>query len=301
MGRGGGYTFHIMLADAGMASFPELSGKLHPEQCAKLVALVTSDPATLAPVRTLKDELRQAGISFAADEFERLLLRSAAAIGELRIAELPVPESVRTRLREEFRFYTQPPGKESFDAGSYLFTTGCQVVSLRRFPAGPMDWEVSGFPRSWLLRVPKMDLPRVCLFLARRLGGFHPLFLIHVARRPKNRSLLIEKEVLRAYYRMVRSLELQPSVLGIMASAWFHDPVAAASEPHLACLSRPYLEEGGLITTAGPAAPDSGFLEHNIARKEQLESGKLIYRIGLALWPRREAIAWAGRHPELED
>src|SRR5258708_137975 len=120
----------------------------NPEQCARLVAGVTDDPASLGPVRARREELRQAGITFPADGFERELLRFAATINEPRIEELPVHKSVRARLREEFRFYTQPAGKELFDAGSYLFATGCKMVSLHRFPAGPMDWEISGIPRS---------------------------------------------------------------------------------------------------------------------------------------------------------
>lgn len=272
-----------------------------PERCALLAASVIYNPKTLEPVRALREEMRQAGFSLPGDGFERMLLQQAAAFNEPRIESLPVHNSVRVRLREEFRFYTQPGGKERFDIGGYLFTAGCYVVSLRRFPAGPMDWEVSGVSRSFLPRIPLKDLPRVGLFIARRLGGLSPLFLMHVARRPKNRSLLIEKEAMRAYYRMARSLEMQPSVRGIMADAWFHDPVAVVDNPHLACLSRPYLEAGGLITTAGLAGSDSGFLEHNSARKEQMEAGKLTYRRGLALWPRRQAIEWAERHPELED
>jgi hypothetical protein len=163
-----------------------------------------------------------------------------------------------------------------------------------------MDWEIGGVPRSLLMQIPRWDLLRVSLFIALKLGGLYPLFVIHVARRPKNRSLVIEKEVMRAYFRMARSLELQPSIRGIMAHAWFHGPEALAGDPHLACLSKPYLEAGGLITIAGPAGADAGFLEHNAARKVKLDAGNLSYRLGVALWPRRQAIAWARAHPELE-
>jgi hypothetical protein len=106
--------------------------------------------------------------------------------------------------------------------------------------------------------------------------------------------------VLRAYYRMARSLEHQPSIKGIMASAWFHDPAAVSENPHLAWLNRPYLDEGGMVILAGPAPADAGFLEHNAARQEKYSSGSLQYRIAVAMWPRRAAIDWARRHPELD-
>jgi hypothetical protein len=162
-----------------------------------------------------------------------------------------------------------------------------------------MDWEISGFPRAWLLAVRKLDLPPLAWFLAARVGGFRPMFFMHVARRPKNRGLLIEKEVLRAYHRMARALELQPSIKGILASAWFHDPAAVSDNPHLEWLNRPYREEGGIIVTAGLAPADAGFLERNTDRKQQFEDGRLHYHIAVALWPRGAAIDWARRHPEL--
>jgi hypothetical protein len=286
-----------MLADRDIFDLPGLSA----EACARLVAAVADDPANQSQVTALKDEFQREGISWKADDFERALLRRAAAVNEPRVAALPVHESVKRRLIDEFHFYSQPPAKEVLFTGTHLFTTGCKMISLRRFPAGPMDWEISGVPRSWLPKFRKRDLPRVLLFLATRLHGFRPLFFMHVARRPKNRSLLVEREVLRSYYRMARSLELQPGIKGIMASAWFHDPAAVANEPHLSCLNRPYQENGGLIVTMGPAAADAGFLERNVQRKEQLEAGALSYQLGLALWPRAAALAWARRHPELED
>jgi hypothetical protein len=263
-----------------------------------LAAAVTDYPASLGAISALREELRGTGLPLSGDSLERVVLAGAAAVNESRIDSYPIHPSVRTRLREEFRFYSRPAGKEPFDAGGYFFTTGCKVVTLRRFPAGPMDWEISGVPRSLFLRMPKADLPRVALFVATRLRGLFPLFFMHVARRPKNRSLLIEKEVLRAYYRTARSLDSQPGIRGIMASAWFHDP--SVPEPHLAFLNRLYLDGGGLITTTGPAGADAGFLEHNRQRKERLEAGEVPYKLGLALWPRREALEWAGRHPELE-
>ena len=50
----------------------------------------------------------------------------------------------------------------------------------------------------------------------------------------------------------------------------------------------------------GAAQANAGFMEHSIQRKEEFESGKLQYRIGVALWPRQAAIDWARRRPDLE-
>jgi hypothetical protein len=271
-----------------------------PADCAQVVNGVTDDPESHAPALALKEEARRGGIELEAGEFERSLLRYAAIETSPRIDGLPVHQSVKVLLGNEFTYYTRTASGQSLEIGSYLFATGCKVISLRRFPAGPMDWEISGFPRLWLFKLGMPDLARVLWFLSMRMGGFQPMFFMHVARRPKNRGLVVEKEVLRSYYRMARSLELQESIKGIMAEAWFHDPAAVAANPHLAWLNLPYREEGGLIVNMGPAEATAGFLEHNAQRKDEFESGGLRYRRGVALWPREAAIDWARRRPDLE-
>ena len=264
-----------------------------------MVAAITETAETHAAAKVWKQDWRKAG-GAEGDAFERALLRCAAMETAPQFENLPLYDPVKSLLRGEFRYYTQPAAGTTLETGGPPFVTACKVISLRRFPAGPMDWEVSGFPRSWLLKTPKSDLPRLLWFLCSRVGGFAPLFFMHVARRPKNRGMLVEKEVLRSYYRMARSLERQPSIKGIMASAWFHDPAVVAENPHLAWLNRPYLEEGGLIVTTGPAGADAGFSEHNAERERRHASGQLQYQIGVAIWPREAALDWARRHPELD-
>lgn len=273
-----------------------------PSVCVRLVESVVETPKSHSPILRLKEELLNAGVDLPHDKFERGLLAHASRETSLRIERLPVYESVKSLLREELRFYTESskPGGPLLEIGSYLFTLACKIVSLRRFPSGPMDWEISGFPRSWLARIKKRDLPRILRFVLFELGGFAPVFFMHVARKPKNRSLSIEREVLQSYYRMARSLEFQPAMKGIVASAWFHDPAVVKQYPHLACLSRPYLEAGGLITTAGLAPVGSGYAEHNLERKAQVDAGKLRFEMGIAMWPRRNALQWAHSHPELQ-
>ena len=233
-----------------------------------------------------------------ADVVERVLLYHAAAQARAHLDEQPVHSSVKALLDRELVSIMQGRGK--FDAGTYDFVRACRLVTFRRFPAGPMEWEFSGIVRSWMFQVPPTEMARVAWFVAMRLGGFRPCFFMHVAPRPRNRALLIEKEVMRAYYRMARSLEMHPSIKGLTAAAWFHDPAAIAANPHLEWLNRPYLENGGLITTIGPAAPDSGFADHNADRRRRYDAGELKYHIGLAIWPRKAMLDWASRNPQFD-
>jgi hypothetical protein len=164
-----------------------------------------------------------------------------------------------------------------------------------------MDWVISGMPRSWFRKMPPADIPRVLSYIAFQFKGVKPAFYLHLANPPRNRALVLAKEVRRAYYRMARSLELQPDMKGIMCAAWFHDPAALREAPHLAALNEPYLQHGGrIITTVGLATPESGFLKHNPERRRLYENGQLRIHLGLAMWPRKAALAWAAEHSELE-
>ncbi len=265
-----------------------------PEQASALLQAVTGDLSTQAPIRELKAALGEAA---GVDTLERLLLFHATARTLPRVDELRVHSSVKLLLREEME--RLPAARGALKVGTYDFVWAARMATLRRFPAGPMDWEISGVPRSWMWQA-RAGIFRLGWFITTRLGGFRPCFVMHVARRPRSRALVLEKEVNRSYYRMARSLELQPEMRALVAAAWFHDPRAEADYPHLGALSRPYRENGGIIVPLGPAGLDSGVLEGNAQRRTQVEAGELSYRMGLAIWPRNAAVAWARAHPEYD-
>jgi hypothetical protein len=250
------------------------------------------DEGGAARITALKQE---AGVE--GDEVERLLLWSAAQQALPKVAGLPVERSVRDRLEQDLRQLHEM--REPAPVGSYHFGRAAKLATLRRFPAGPMEWEISGAPRSCFLKAKFPANLRLAWFVAFRLGGRAPCFFMHVAPRPRNRGLRVAKEVERSYYRIARSLQLQPAMRGLLAQAWFHDPAAVRDNPHLEVLNRPYREHGGLITLLETAAPTSGVLEGNSQRSADYLAGKVQYRYGFAIWPRDAAIAWADAHPEL--
>jgi hypothetical protein len=255
---------------------------------------VHDDEASISPVAALKKEARLEG-----DEMERLLLWHATRQALPRVPSLLLDKSVRGRLDQDLRrLHTMDV---SMAVGSYDFNRAAKMATLRRFPAGPMEWELSGIPRSYFLQAAFPANLRFLAFVIFRLGGRAPCFFMHVAPAPRNRALSVPKEVLRAYYRMARSLELQPGVRALLAHAWFHDPDAVRDYPHLEVLNRPYVNHGGLITLLGPAPPSSGVLEGNAQRSADYLAGKVQYKSGFAIWPRDAAIRWADAHPELGD
>jgi len=252
------------------------------------------DEANIGSVLALKEDAGMEG-----DEVERLLLWYAARQALPAVPSLPVDKSVCGLLDRDLReLHTI---KVSVVAGSYHFDRAAKMATLRRFPAGPLEWELSGIPRSYFLQAEFPANLRLLAFVSFRLRGRAPCFFMHVAPAPRNRALSVPKEVLRAYWRMARSLQLQPGVRALLAHAWFHDPAAVRHYPHLEVLNRPYVSHGGLITRLGSAPPSSGVLEGNAQRSEDYLAGRVKYKYGFAIWPRDAAIRWADANPELSD
>ncbi len=266
-------------------------------ECIRLAATMQEDVATQLPILDWKKKLQVQN-----DEVERLILQYVIEDALPRIDSLPVHSAVKGLLRKDLTNWLQPhgPSGPALVAGSYLFGVALKMATFRRFPGGPMDWTVSGIPRSWFLKIPTRDLARTLYFIATKMHGIKPAIYTHVAAPPRKRTLVIEKEVYRAYYRMAKSLELQPRMIGIMTGSWVNDPAMLKEMPQLAPLNDLYLHHGGFITTAGLAPADSGFLERSPERQKRYDAGDLRPKIGLAMWPRAAAIQWAARHPELD-
>ena len=259
----------------------------------RLLAAVDDRNVGVAALEAFKAQLGP----FENASFERALLLLAS---ELPSPAPPVHPKVFQLVQEDFRGFAKNKKEQNPVLGSSNFIACAKLVTGRRFPAGPMDWEFSGIPRSWVKQAGMVGGAKFMAFVAGKLGGFKPLFFMHVALRPRNRSLVIEKEVMRAYYRMASSLRGWPEIKGIVAYGWFHDPGAVKDNPHLAFMNRPYLECGGALFRLEEATPESGFAENNAERLRQYEAGELRYFMYAAVWPREAALAWVDAHPEYD-
>jgi hypothetical protein len=281
------------------ADLKDLSRHLERQGCStdslyKLLEAVTENPASLEQLHELKSGLAAEG-----EYFERFALYTAGCHSIRQIDSLPLDLSIRKLWHEELAWMIRPhaPGA-ALTLGTQGFEIAAKTATLRRFPAGPLDWEVSGIPRSW---VPKTGLraPALVSFVLRELGGFSPLFFLHMARKPRNRSLIMEREVMKMYYRIVQSMRLQPEIRGIMTAGWFNDSKAISENPHLEWVNRPYLNYGGFRAPMELADEACGVAEGNAERKRRLDAGDLGYRICLVIWPRKKALAWADENPQL--
>jgi hypothetical protein len=230
---------------------------------------------------------------------ERLLLLRAALQALPRIPSLPVSDDVKRLFCEGFEYVAAPPPGAVFDASRASFVAMAKLVTLRRFPAGQFHWEMSGLPRSWLLKVTGRDRVRLLYWLAARLKGRTPVFFLHLNAQRRNRYLLTEREADKSYFRMAQSIALQPGVKGLVASSWLNSPDTFAVSPHLGWMNRTFLDNGALVVTMGPADPNSGVLARSPERKQAYQAGTFRPTVGLVIWPRDAMLAWAAAHPEL--
>jgi len=250
-----------------------------------------------------KAALAAEGYPVAGGAFERYLIVAAAhdAIGAL--AALPVDQRVKELFCRNFEVYAASPGKlpEPFDVSRASFIAMGRIATLSRFPAGQLDWEVSGVPRSWLAKVPRRSLPRLMSAILFDLGGFQPAFFSHLNPNRRNQGVLLERESLRSYHRMARSMEQQPEIKGLITASWLHSPDTHAVSPHLSWLNAVFLENGGHVLPLGPARADSGVLHRSPERQKAYESGAFTPTTSLVIWPRAAMLAWAAAHQELRD
>jgi hypothetical protein len=268
------------------------------EQCIAEARQISEAEPTRQRLQSIKAAVTAARADLPSGAFERFVLGHAVLGSLAHLQTAPVSPAVkRLTLTALVRLAERGP---SVDATHPRFIAFCKIATLRRFPAGQFDWELSGLPRSWLPLVrPVAAAARLMGLVAGRWRGFGPAFFIHMPVTHRVHALL-EREALKAYHRMAHSMALQPAVKGLIASSWLHSPDTFAVSPHLSWLNRVFLENGAVVATMGRAPADCGVLKRSLERQQAFAEGRFVPTLGLVVWPRREMLAWAASHPELE-
>jgi hypothetical protein len=267
------------------------------EQCVHEAACVAEPPETRHRLERIREAVMRS-VDVPPGSFERFVLSHAALAYSERFDAAPVTDGVKRLGRSVLLRVAD--GRTVVSLSEFRFVALCKIATLRRFAAGQFDWEPSGLPRSWIPVVrPLSALARLMWIVACRWRGFHPAFFIHMGVAYPVHALL-EREALSSYFRMARSMALQPQIKGLLASSWLHSPATFAISPHLTWLNRVFLENGALVATMGPASPHCGVLTRSVERTRAFAEGRFTPTLGLVVWPRREMLAWAARHPELE-
>jgi len=274
---------------------PELA-----EARALLPSLHIAAPA-VPRLEQLKQSLAQSGLPVGDGAFERFLVVSAAADATGQVEGLPVDARVKDLLLQNFERYASASVPEPFDLSLGSFVAMGRIATLSRFPAGQLDWVVSGIPRSWLFRVRWDAVPRLARSLLFDLRGFGPAFFSHLNPNRRNQTVLLERESLRSYHRMARSMERQPDIRGFVTASWLHSPDTARVSPHLAWLNDVFLQNGGIVVPLGKIDAGCGVLHRSPERQQAYDEGRFTPTEALVIWSRRAMLAWARGHEDLQD
>ncbi len=251
----------------------------------------------------IRERLARGGYPVGGGAFERMLIVSSALEAIDRLPALRVDDRVRELFCQNYQVYAATPHKlpEPFDLALASFICMARVATLSRFPAGQLDWEVSGIKRSWLVTGPWGSRVRLVSAILFDLRGVQPAFFSHINPNRRNQGILLERESLRSYHRMARSMAQQPQIRGLITASWLHSPDTFEVSPHLTWLNTVFLENGGRVLPLGRVDPDCGVLHRSPERQQAYEAGTFTPTAALVIWPRAAMLKWAAAHEELRD
>ena len=215
-----------------------------------------------------------------------------------QLESLPIDDSVKLLMCAEYQHFASPDADwlHRLNPAEYSYRAFTGMSLLKRFPAGLMDWEESGFPRRWFAKVPRKDVLPALRYLVFRMGGLRPLWFPHIAFLRGKVQMIREREWEASILLIAKSMKLQPQIRGILTGSWFYCPSTHRVSPHLSWTPRIFLENGAFMTNIGPADLKAGFLEGAKGRQELYESGQYWPTETILLWPRKNILQWLENH-----
>jgi hypothetical protein len=287
--------------------YPELALRLSPalaspEKCFQLLRGLPYERASVDEMRELRAAAVRSDIGGTAHMVERFVVLQAYLVSFRRLRSLPVDESVHRQFLGTCRALVSTPhqpDKRLAQEGD-AFAELAQIVTLRRFHAGQLSFDVMKIPRAWLLKVHPLDLPGL---LREIVSGFGlgPVAMPHLCYWRPNPMFVLRREQERALWRIAKSMERDAQIQGFVSSSWLYSTTVSEVSPHLAWLRNFFVNHGAYIIDAGPAVEGAGFLVGSASRREFYSQGTFQPRETLVLWRRSDIIAWASARAEFED
>jgi len=172
-----------------------------------------------------------------------------------RINQLNVTDLVKNYIREDFgRAY-----KLLNDAGfqfsyeNYVYFSYMQVLSLKRYPVGVCNLDVSFFCRGVLFKQTCQEgLSFIKFFFLSR--GSRPYFQMHY--NPHRFRHFTARGWQDALSATADLLALMPKVKGVCGAAWFFDPQLESVSPEICYVRKMFESAGGRVFYNGREAQD---------------------------------------------
>ncbi len=254
-----------------------------------------------------EDEFRRLAVALPADaaaagvRVEHYAAIAALTVAVPRVNAERVPNSVK-RLYAAFASEIAARAghwESHFDVANWRFNDLAHLASLRRFPAGEINFEAGvRLPAYHALCIHPLDLPGFLTELAFAVGGTRPFMSLHFHYARPNTLVAPQIEFERSLWRVAKAMELQPDIKALISNSWFHSPRVAETFPRLGWMRDVFVNGGAYAVDMEPGRPaDIGY---NSARRRQLyEEGKFCPRQTLILWPRDDVLRWANSRPHL--
>ena len=210
-----------------------------------------------------------------------------------------LPQSIVDLYKSEFIRIThiiETDNNYIFDWRNDLFAKDMGICSYRLIPTGAQYLEVSGFPRSVIIRNVSNFFKALRFFMLER-RHFKPCFEIHT--HLGNLSDFHSEGWDRCYVRIGQLLKLNPNIKGMLGGSWFYDPKLGIVSPRLKYLRDVPCRSGAEIFYVSKEGKNSGALSRSKSRLKLFEEGKYTPKSYLLIWPRKEVITFAEENKEL--
>jgi len=260
-----------------------------------------TDSVHIASVAELRRAKRALAGGWPPGAFERYVLLQAMLVSAPQVPELRLDASVKRMILDLFARFARPSAREAayFDLDGPRFPEMAEVATLERFPAGQYEWRNECLPRAWVLTTQPLAVPALIRTMWKL--GTNPYARFHVNYWRANPLMVFGAEAERSFWRISRSLALQPENKGLLGVSWFYSTALYKTTPHMRWTRDFFLARGALLAEMEHASDDAGFLTGSAKRRQLFEEGKFRPRLTLVVWPRDDMLAWAESRPDLAD
>lgn len=214
------------------------------------------------------------------------------------LPRLDVPDDVRTIVGAWFdrivaEFSTQPD--EYYDHATDLFCRDFSVACGRLTPIGCEVVELSRLGRRYLIGGGPKQAIKALRYVLTKTRALNPLYLHRHMDNRYVKDFDIEGVSL-CCRRLADMCARDPRVAGIAAASWFFDPKVAEISPRLGWTRRLQDRHGAVLFRIGVNEAAIRLATTSSEQRKRLyEEGKYTPTHYLAVWPRKDLIAWAKR------
>jgi hypothetical protein len=286
------------------ADYPDLIHRLpgaprNPEGWFELLCGIPYDRTRVAALRRLKSDAERTGFC-ARYAVERFAVLQSYLVALHRLWSLPVDDSVNRQFCATCRQLASGPqtGESRLALGSDAFEELAKIVTLRRFHAGQLSFDIMKMPIGWFLKVHPIELPGLIRELISGIGGLGPMVSPHVSYWRSNPLRIPRREQERALWRIGRSIERDCRIKGLIASSWLYSVMVGQGSPHLAWVREFFVDHNAYVLDLGPSLADSGFLVGSEKRRRLYANSDFRPRETLVLWRRADIIVWTNSQSE---